>query len=177
MGVMFRTVLVCALAGGIAAGPALAMSGGGGGGGSSSPSGGQSWPESHQASKPSEYRGAMKLIKKDQCAEAIPLLEKALEKAPKDADIYNELGFCYRKLGKYTESFDNYRKALEIDPNHKGAREYVGELFLLMNKLDAAEDQLRQLTLLCPKGCVERDTLAKAIDDYKATQAAAPASH
>jgi predicted Zn-dependent protease len=161
------------------AGSAFAM----GGGGSSMPSSPTpNWPaHQDQQSKPAEYDDAVKLIKEDKCTDAIPLLQKALEKAPKDADIYNYLGYCQRKLGQYKDSFENYRKALELDPNHRGAREYVGELFLDLNKLDAAEEQLDQLNKLCPKGCVERDTLAKAIDDYKAKHpdaaAAPPPTH
>ncbi len=149
--------------------PAAAM----GGGGSSMPTGSNSpnWP-SHQAQKPSEYNDAVKLIKADKCSDAIPLLQKAIDKSPKDADIYNYLGYCQRKLGQYNDSFENYRKALELDPNHRGAREYVGELFLDLNRPDDAQSQLDQLTQLCPKGCVERDTLAKAIADYKANHPA-----
>lgn len=158
----------------LAAGPVSAM--GGGGGGASQPSGNQNWPSQSSKAKPSEYKDAVSLIKDDKCADAIPLLEKAVEKSPKDADIYNYLGYCQRKLGSYSDSFENYRKALTLDPNHAGAREYVGELFLDLNRLPDAETQLEQLNALCKhgKGCLERDTLAKAIDAYKAKQAGAP---
>jgi tetratricopeptide (TPR) repeat protein len=158
-----------ALALGLAGGVGVAMPGGG----SEPPR--QDWPATSKAAKPKEYKDALALIKEDKCAEALPLLEAALAKSPKDADIYNNIGFCNRKLGKYPESFEAYRQALALDPNHKGAREYIGELFLLLDKLPDAEEQLRQLTVLCPRGCTERDTLAKAIEDYK-TKHAAPAT-
>jgi tetratricopeptide (TPR) repeat protein len=163
-----------ALALGLAGGVAPAMDSGGGSMPQQSPR--QDWPDKSKADKPSEYKDALALIKEDKCAEALPLLEAALVKSPKDADIYNNIGFCDRKLGKYTESFEAYRQALTLDPNHKGARNYVGELFLLLDKLPDAEEQLRQLTLLCPRGCIERDTLAKAIEIYKAKHPPAPAT-
>jgi tetratricopeptide (TPR) repeat protein len=163
-----------ALALGLAGSVALAMDSGSGSTPQQSP--GQDWPAKGKTDKPREYKDALALIKEDKCAEALPLLEKALVTSPKDADIYNNIGFCNRKLGKYGESFEAYRQALTLDPNHKGAREYVGELYLLMDKLPEAENQLKQLALLCPRGCTERDTLAKAIGDYKAKHPPAPAT-
>lgn len=156
--------------------PAAAMPGNSGGG-APQPSG--NWPSSSpgQKSKPSEYKDALKLIEDGKCAEALPLLQKAADKSPKDPDIYNQMGFCQRGLGQYQESFDNYRKALTLDPNHKGARNYVGVLFLLLNRPDDAQAQLDQLAKLCPRGCPERDGLAKEIEDYKAKQAGAPSAN
>lgn len=158
--------------------PAIAMPGGGS---SPPPQPQQSWPNS-SAEKPRDYKDAMEFIGQGKCAEALPLLDKAAAKSPKDADIYNQIGFCQRTIGKaaaeagdnttaqakYSESFNAYRQALTLDPNHKGAREYVGELFLLMDRPADADAQLEQLKKLCPRGCTERDTLQKAIDDYKA---------
>lgn len=172
-----RFLILAGCVAGLAA-PALAMPGGGS---SPSPQPQQSWPDKSKADKPKDYKDAMELIEQGKCAEALLLLDKAAAKSPKDADIYNQIGFCQRTIGKaageagdnataqarYSESFNAYRQALSLDPNHKGAREYVGELFLLMGRPADAEAQLDQLKKLCPRGCVERDTLQKAIDDYK----------
>ncbi|MFO1186501.1 MAG: hypothetical protein U1E87_03030 [Alphaproteobacteria bacterium] len=176
-----RTIAGFILAAGWALGLGLSASAMPGGGSSPPPQTQQGWPGS-RPEKPRDYKDAMDLIAQGKCAEALPLLDKAAAKSPKDADIYNQIGFCLRTIGKaaaeggdaataqakYSESFNAYRQALTLDPNHKGARDYVGELFLLMDRPADADAQLEQLKKLCPRGCVERDTLQKAIDDYKA---------
>src|SRR6185437_1937355 len=62
----------------------------------------------------------------------------------------------------------------------KGAHEYLGELYLQMYDPASAQKELATLASLCPDGCDERDTLAKAIAAYQppatgAAPAAAPA--
>jgi tetratricopeptide (TPR) repeat protein len=78
-------------------------------------------------------------------------------------DVYNLLGFTLRKTGDYTTSLTYYTKALELDPTHKAAREYLGELFLETGKMDQAREQLAALVRLCPGGCEEREDLQQAI--------------
>src|SRR5690349_9593175 len=45
------------------------------------------------------------------------------------ADVYNLLGFTLRKTGDFATALTYYTKALELEPDHKAAREYLGELF------------------------------------------------
>src|SRR5215510_10256824 len=45
-------------------------------------------------------------------------------------DVYNLIGFSLRKSGDYQQARAFYRKALELDPDHKGALEYLGELYV-----------------------------------------------
>src|SRR3954453_16292129 len=79
------------------------------------------------------------------------------------ADVYNLLGFTLRKTGDYATALTYYTKALELEPDHKAAREYLGELFVETGKLDQAKEQLAALARLCPNGCEERDDLQKVI--------------
>ena len=79
------------------------------------------------------------------------------------ADVYNLLGFTLRKTGDYATSLTYYTKALELQPDHRAAREYLGELFAETGKLDQAREQLAALVRLCPAGCEERDDLQRAI--------------
>ena len=138
--------------------------------GGGSPGGGASsnWPDRGTATKASEYRKAMKLIDAEDYDGAIPLLLKALEKTPKDADVLNMLGFTHRKTDKLDEALGYYRRALDADPDHRGAREYLGELMLRQEKLAEAQFQLEQLDRLCPDGCEERDKLKASIEAYLA---------
>jgi tetratricopeptide (TPR) repeat protein len=80
-----------------------------------------------------------------------------------NADVYNLLGFTLRKMGDYTTSLSYYTKALDLQPDHKAAREYLGELYVETGRMDKANEQLAVLTKLCPVGCEEREDLEKAI--------------
>ena len=115
---------------------------------------------------------AKQLIQKEKYKRAIGKLEKAMRDEPENADIYNYLGFAYRKSGNYEASGSHYQKALFLDPNHKLALEYQGELFLTLNDMASAEANLERLADLCPKGCGERDDLAKAIEQHRNAQGA-----
>ena len=79
------------------------------------------------------------------------------------ADVYNLLGFALRKSGDFKTSLTYYTKALEMQPNHKAAREYLGELYVETGNIEKAKEQLAALAKLCPGGCEEREDLQKAI--------------
>jgi len=61
-----------------------------------------------------------------------------------------------------------YDKALTIDPEHKGALEYQGELFLTLKQPDKAKANLAKLKQQCSFNCKERDDLMRAINAYNA---------
>ena len=84
------------------------------------------------------------------------------------ADVYNLLGFTLRKTGDVTTALTYYNKALELKPDHKAAREYLGELYVETGHMDKAHEQLAALEKLCPSGCEEREDLEKAIAGGKA---------
>ncbi len=88
---------------------------------------------------------------------------RELAKDNEDAEIYNLLGFTLRKTGDYPNALTYYMRALALDPDHKGAREYLGELYVETGLLDEAKEQLVILTRLCPTGCEELEDLQKAI--------------
>jgi tetratricopeptide (TPR) repeat protein len=87
---------------------------------------------------------------------------------PGHADALNYLGYSHRKLGEFKQSLAYYTKALEIDPGHRRANEYLGELYLQMGQLSSAEKQLARLDDLCFWGCKELDDLKSAIKQYRA---------
>ena len=154
--------------------PALAMGGGGGGGGGyGGGGGGFGASSSSSGSTYSDYQTAVRLIKHQRYADAIPHLESALADKPHDADILNYLGFTKRMTGDYPSSLDFYKRALAENPNHKGVHEYLGELYLQMNDQPSAQKELDTLASLCPSGCDERDALTKALADYKPSPGAA----
>lgn len=86
-----------------------------------------------------------------------------LAKDHNNADVFNLLGFSLRKTGDYKQALVFYEKALALDPHHKGALEYLGELYVETNQPDKARAQLAILVKLCPKGCEERGDLEEAM--------------
>ena len=115
--------------------------------------------------KPTGYNEAVALIATEKYQEAILPLQSAEKSAQNDADIQNLLGFVHRKTGKLDAASSYYQRALEINPKHKGALEYQGELFLMRGDKDAAEANLAKLDKICWLGCSEYDDLKKAIDN------------
>lgn len=85
------------------------------------------------------------------------------------ADVYNLLGFTLRKTGDFKTSLTYYTKALELQPDHKAAREYLGELYVETGNMERAKEQLAVLAKLCPAGCEEREDLQKAISAKSAS--------
>jgi tetratricopeptide (TPR) repeat protein len=79
------------------------------------------------------------------------------------ADVYNLMGFSLRKTGDYQQAYTFYRKALDFDPDHKGALEYLGELYVETGQMDKAKENVVRLKQLCPSGCEELADLEKAI--------------
>jgi tetratricopeptide (TPR) repeat protein len=94
--------------------------------------------------------------------------------APKDADWNNLMGFSHRKAKKpdYAAAERFYDAALRIEPSHRGALSYSGELYLILDDLPKAEERRERLTRLCAPSCEELEDLSKAIAKYKADKAA-----
>ncbi len=120
--------------------------------------------------KSSEYYAAMKLIKKKSYSSAIENLLQAEKYNKKDADIYNFLGFSHRKIGDLEKAALYYKKALTISPNHQGALEYQGEMFLTLGQITKAEANLKKLGKLCFLGCKEEKMLKESILKFKKGQ-------
>ena len=73
------------------------------------------------------------------------------------------MGFSLRKTGDQRQAYTFYRKALDFDPQHKGALEYLGELYVETGELDKAKQNVVLLKKLCPEGCEELADLEKAV--------------
>ena len=89
---------------------------------------------------------------------------------PASADWNNLMGYSLRKAGaaNAAESERYYNEALRIDPKHKGALEYSGELYLMMGDLPKAEQRLTALDKACFLPCSEYKDLKNAVAKYKA---------
>lgn len=110
------------------------------------------------------YAEAVGLINQDRFTDAFAALERAEAAVGPHPDVLNYMGFVSRKLGRLDDSLRYYTAALRIDPNHIGATEYLGELYIQMGQVDRAERQLARLDELCAYGCEQREELARWID-------------
>ncbi len=87
-----------------------------------------------------------------------------------DADWNNLMGYSLRKAPTpdFAGAEKFYNEALRIDPRHRGALEYSGELYLQTGDLAKAEQRLAVLDKACRFGCAEYSDLKKAVAQYKA---------
>src|SRR5256885_11420867 len=74
---------------------------------------------------------------------------KVLADSNQHADVYGLMGLSLRKIGDYPTALTFYKKALDFDADHTGAREYLGELYVDMGGLPKARAQVAVLTRLC----------------------------
>jgi tetratricopeptide (TPR) repeat protein len=103
-------------------------------------------------------------VKAGDWARAVALLQPYLQAQPDDADGYNLLGFSLRHLRQYAESEAAYERALSLDPSHRGAHEYKGELMLILGQRQRALSHLQALERLCGTSCEEYEELRRAVD-------------
>jgi tetratricopeptide (TPR) repeat protein len=111
---------------------------------------------------------ARALIKDQRWADAIAALRQV--NSAGNADWNNLMGYTLRKSSPpdLAAAEKYYDAALKLDPKHRGALEYSGELYLMLGDLPRAEARLAQLDKACFFGCEELKDLRAAIAAYKA---------
>ena len=119
-------------------------------------------------------KSAQKYEKKGKTEKANKRYEKAQKlliasnkKKPLQANTLNYLGFTTRKLGDYENGEKYYLLGLEIDPNHKGINEYLGELYVVTNRINLAKERLNVLENC---NCEEYGELKEIIDGTKTSK-------
>jgi tetratricopeptide (TPR) repeat protein len=119
------------------------------------------------AKRDADYAAGVAAVKARNWSEAVAKLKIAERRNPDSADLHNFLGFAYRNLKQYEPAFTHYKRALAIDPRHRGAHEYIGEAYLMTGDLASAEQHVALLKGICLLGCEELADLEKAIGEYK----------
>ena len=106
-----------------------------------------------------KYKSAKKFVERAKKLEIKGKTEKALKLyssaykelleankiESRNPDILNYLGFTLRKTGKFEQAEKYYLEGLEINPNHNGINEYLGELYVQTNRIDKARERLAVL--------------------------------
>ena len=116
-----------------------------------------------KAAKKYEKKGKTEKANK-RYEKAQALLIKSNKKKPLQADTLNYLGFTTRKLGDFENGEKYYLLGLEIDPKHVGINEYLGELYVVTNRIDLAKERLKVLESC---NCEEYSELKEIIDGTK----------
>ena len=157
---VFSTLLALGMLG--ASLPVIAHAAGGGGGADDT-------PRSVPAARPDDpdYTAAVKAIKARQFPRAVQLLEGVVTRDGKNADAYNWLAYATRKNGKPAAAIPLYQKALGLEPNHRGAHEYIGEAYLMLGDLASAKLHLARLDSICFLPCSEYRDLKKGVEAYE----------
>jgi len=119
------------------------------------------------AKRDEDYAAGRKAVEAKDWAEAVARLRKAEIRNPESADLHNFLGYSYRNLRQFEPAFRHYKRAIEIDPRHRGAHEYIGEAYLMTGDLPSAEKHLKALREICLLPCEELADLEKAVAQYR----------
>jgi cytochrome c-type biogenesis protein CcmH/NrfG len=146
------------LACGLASGAALAA---GGGGGSDMPA----WAPAD----PVITRFEDATTRRD-WASAAQIARDALARNASNAEYHNRYAYALRNGTNPPMDlvFRHYNEALRLEPNHRGAHEYLGEAYLMAGNLAKAKEHLEVLDRLCSFGCDEYDLLKKAVAAHEA---------
>ena len=78
-------------------------------------------------------------------------------------DVLTYQGFANRKLHNYDVAISYYSAALKLDPDHRGANEYLGEYYVETGQMAKAKAQLVTLDRICKFGCEEAEELRRWI--------------
>ena len=116
-----------------------------------------------KSAKKYEKKGKLEKAKK-RYEKAQKLLLKSNKKKPNQADTLNYLGFTTRKLGDFENGEKYYLQGLAIKPNHIGINEYLGELYVVTNRMDLAKERLKVLETC---NCEEYKELKEIIEGTK----------
>lgn len=125
------------------------------------------------ATRDEDYAAGRRAMQKENWSEAVRLFERSAVRHPDHADLQNVLGFSFRNLKRYDLAFKHYERAIALDPRHRGAHEYIGETYLLVDNPAGAEKHLAALRGICLLPCEELKDLERAIAKYR-TRTAPP---
>jgi len=109
-----------------------------------------------------ELQKGKTLIEQQDWPAAVQVLGDYTRAHADSADGFNLLGYGYRHLKRYDEALAAYRKALALEPNHRGAHEYMGVAYIELGQLDKAREHLDALDRICTFSCEEYRDLKEA---------------
>jgi tetratricopeptide (TPR) repeat protein len=101
------------------------------------------------------------LAKRKQYEQAIAAYQQAVARAPRFAEAWNNMGFCFRKTKQYDKALDAYRRAIALRPDFSYPHEYMARTYISLGNRDAAMREYEILKRLDSRMAAE---LLKAIE-------------
>lgn len=123
--------------------------------------------EEEEQSLDPDYAGGLKAIEAKNWPVAIRLFSSAALRDTRNSDLQNFLGYSYRNSGDLAAAFRHYNRALQLNPRHRGAHEYIGEAYLMAGNVAKAEEHLAELKRICLIPCDEQGHLEAKIAQYR----------
>jgi len=109
-----------------------------------------------------DFTSVKAMVDAGQYAAAMPQLTALDQAKPGNPDVLNLIGFSLRKTGHPDQALDYYNRALALQPDHRGANEYLGELYLELKQPAKAAERLAVLQKACGD-CEEYQELKEKI--------------
>ncbi|TMG75548.1 MAG: tetratricopeptide repeat protein [Betaproteobacteria bacterium] len=116
-----------------------------------------------------DYAAGKQALERKDWREAARRFSQAALRDPSNADLQNYLGYSYRNLKQLDLAFKHYGRALDLNPRHRGAHEYIGEAYLMVKDLATAQEHLTALESICLLPCEELSDLKGKIAAYRST--------
>ena len=108
---------------------------------------------------------ARALAKSEEPARAVPLLEEILAEAPEVVDAWFTLGNVYFRLREWEQAEAQYRKTLELRPDHDWATIGLADTFVARGRIDEAVLGYRRYLATDPENAQIRYRLAQVLLD------------
>ena len=106
---------------------------------------------------------AVESMKHNQFPAAVLELNKALQIAPQEAWVHNNLGFALMETGNMDEAIAHYRKALSLDPRYVEAYNNLGEALAGKNAPQEAIAQFEKAVQLDTESAIAQANLGLAL--------------
>src|SRR2546423_8177696 len=81
-----------------------------------------------------DFAAGKKALGAEDWKAAIAALKLAALREPLNADIYNYIGYAYRRLRQFGSAIQHYRDAGILKSRHRSAPKHLGEAYLLLGE-------------------------------------------
>jgi Flp pilus assembly protein TadD len=105
---------------------------------------------------------ALELFRQGSLREAIPELQKSLQKNSADAEVRLHLAFAYDRLGSTDEAITEYQRVTELQPNSYLAYNNLGVLYDKQGRYDEAIAAFDSASRIDPNNAGAKNNLATA---------------
>jgi len=93
------------------------------------------------------FRDGLSFLSKDDCENALPYFEKAVESDSNYAEAWAQAGFCKEKLGRHAEAIEASKKAVNLRPSAESFFNIGLANYYLKQYRDAAESYRQSIKL------------------------------